>query len=76
MCTAETHLVGLSCQKDKPANWHLAVAEVYHTSMLGLAAERLHQFQHASADDPVVSELRKTIQLGWPVCKLEVTEVL
>ena len=54
----------------------LAVAEVDHTSMLALPAERLHQFQHASADDPVLSELRRTIQLGWPEYKSEITEVL
>jgi len=38
--------------------------------------ERLHQLQHASADDPVLCELRKTILQGWPECKAGVTEAL
>ena len=54
----------------------LEVAGIDHTSTLALPAERLHQLQHASADDPVLCELRKTILQGWPECKAGVTEAL
>ena len=46
----------------------LEVAGIDHTSTLAL--------QHASADDPVLCELHRTIQQGWPECKSDVTEVL
>ena len=52
----------------------LEVAGVDHTAMLTLPTERLQQLSHASADDPVLSELRKTIQQGWPECKADITE--
>ena len=54
----------------------LEVAGVHHTSMLALPAGRLHQFSHASADDPVLSELHKTIQPGWPDTKTDVKEAI
>ena len=54
----------------------LEVARIDHTSTLTLPAERLHRLQHASADDPVLCELHRTIQQGWPECKSDVTEVL
>ena len=41
-------------------------------STLALPADRLHQFRHASADDPVLTELRKT----WPTSKSDVMEAL
>ena len=40
----------------------LEVAGIDQTSTLALPAERLHQLQHASADDPVLCKLRKTIR--------------
>ena len=54
----------------------LEAAEIVHTATLTLPAERLHEFQHASADDPVLCELRKTIQQGWPKCKSDISEAL
>ena len=53
----------------------LEVAGVDHTALLALPAERLHQLQHTSADDPVLYELRTTIRQGWPECKTDVTEL-
>ena len=50
----------------------LEVAGVDHTSIQAFTAGRLHQFSHTSADNPVLSELRKTIQLGWPESKVDV----
>ena len=54
----------------------LEVAAIDQTSALALPAERLHQLQHFSADDPVLGELRKTIQQGWPESKSMITEAL
>ena len=50
--------------------------EIDHTLSLQLPKERLQQFEHTSADDPVLQELRKTIQHGWPESKSEVPEIL
>ena len=52
------------------------LAEVDHTLSLALTPERLQQFQHASADDTVLQELRKIIQQGWPDNKFGLTPVL
>ena len=54
----------------------LEVAAIVHTASLALSAERLYQLQHISTDDPVLSELRKTIRQGWPDCKSKITEAL
>ena len=54
----------------------LEVATIVHTASLALSAERLYQLQHVSADDPVLSELCKTIRQGWPDCKSKITEAL
>jgi hypothetical protein len=43
---------------------------------LALPQEHVQQLQHASADDPVLCQLRRTIQLGWPDRKSEVLEML
>lgn len=59
--------------EDQACEIALEAAETVHTSTLALPAERLQQFQHASANDPVLSELRKTIQQGWPKSKSDVT---
>lgn len=45
--------------KAKVGKLALEVVGVDHTLMLVLPAGRLHQFSHASADDPVLSDLRK-----------------
>ena len=47
-----------------------------HTRSLSLTDERLQQFVHISADDPVLQELRKIILQGWPETKSEVPEFL
>ena len=52
------------------------LAEVDHTVSLALPADQIQQLQHASADDPVLKELRKVIQQGWPQSKAEVHEAL
>ena len=54
----------------------LEISEIDPTSSLALTPDRLQQFKHASADDPVLQELRKTIQQGWPAHKSNVKEVL
>lgn len=51
-------------------------ANIDHISTLALPPERVHQFQHASADDPVLVELRRTIAQGWPTSKAEVPSTL
>ena len=51
-------------------------ADIDHTSALALPPERVQQFQHASADDPVLLELCQTIQQGWPDSKAEVPNAL
>ena len=48
--------------------------DVNHTSSLPLSDDRLQQFQHVSADDPVLQVLRETIHRGWPDSKSEVHE--
>ena len=52
------------------------IAAIDQTATLVLPAERLQQFKHTSADDPVLTELRRIIQQGWPATKSEVTEFL
>ena len=54
----------------------LEVAVIDHTSSLALPAERLHQIQHASADDPILKALRDAILSSWPACKSDITEPL
>ena len=51
-------------------------ADIDHTSVLALPPERVQQFPHASADDPVLLELRQTIQQGWPDSKSKVPNAL
>ena len=51
-------------------------ADIDHTSTLALPPERVQQFEHASADDPVLTELHQTIQQGWPASKAEVPNAL
>ena len=50
--------------------------EMDQTSSLALSQDRLQEIRHASADDPVLKSLRKTIQEGWPQTKLEVPELV
>ena len=50
--------------------------DVDHSSTLALPPERVQQFQHVSVDDPVLQELRRTIQQGWPSTKSRVSEAL
>ena len=37
-----------------------------HKDNLAVSAERCQQISHASADDPVLQQLRATIRRGWP----------
>ena len=54
----------------------LEVAGVDHTTTVALPPEHLQQIKQASADDPVLAQLRRVIQEGWPKHKGEVGEAL
>ena len=54
----------------------LEIAAIVHTASLPLSVERLYQLQNVSADDPVLSELRKTIRQGWSDWKSKIMEAL
>ena len=53
-----------------------ALENVDHTTSLAITKERLFQIQYASADDPVLVELRQVIMSGWPDHRAEVPEIL
>jgi hypothetical protein len=53
----------------------MEVAQVDHTTTLLFPEEHVQQLQQVSADDPVLCQLRETIQLGWPDSKSEVFEM-
>ena len=53
-----------------------SLEEIDHTVSLVFSEDRVKQIKHASTDDPVLQELRKTIQVGWPQSKSEVSECL
>ena len=48
---------------------------VDHKATLAISGARWHQIKHASADDPVLQELRSVIQLGCPDCKKELPQL-
>ena len=50
--------------------------EVDHRANLPLSDTRWQQVTHASADDPVLKQLRGVIQDGWPERKSDVSECL
>ena len=50
--------------------------EVDHTASLPVSDERWQQIRHASADDPVLQQLRATIRRGWPETRSEIPECL
>ena len=54
----------------------LEVASIDPLAGLALPQERLNQFRHASTDDPTLTELCRTIQVGWPASKSDLTESL
>ena len=49
---------------------------VDHKATLAISGARWHQIKHASADDPVLQELRSVIQRGWPDSKKELPQCL
>ena len=51
-----------------------SLEDVDHTTSLAIGEDRLQQVKHASADDPVLQVLRKTITDGWPASKSDVPE--
>ena len=53
-------------------SWNLE--DVDHTTSLAIGEDCLQQVKHASADDPVLQVLRKTITDGWPASKSDVPE--
>ena len=50
--------------------------EIDHKALLPVSDARWHQIEKASADDPVLQELRSTIQRGWPVNRAETSQCL
>ena len=50
--------------------------DVDHRASLPVSDERWQQIRHASADDPVLQQLRATICRGWPETRSEVPECL
>ena len=50
--------------------------EIDHKQYLAVSEERLQQINHASADDPVLQQLRATICRGWPESKSDLPETL
>lgn len=50
--------------------------KVDHRASLPVSDERWQQIRHASADDPVLQQLRATIRRGWPETRSEVPECL
>ena len=51
-----------------------SLEDVDHTTSLAIGEDRLQQVKHASADDPVLQVLRRTITDGWPASKSDVPE--
>ena len=54
----------------------LELEEVDHRESLPVTEARWQQIKHASADDPVLQQLRATIRRGWPENKSEIPECL
>ena len=57
-------------------NFSKDLGSIDHKMSLELSNERLQQFKHVSADDPVLQQLCKIIQQRWPASKSEVPGVL
>ena len=53
-----------------------SLEEVDHTVSLSLSAGRLEQVRHTARDDPILQQLRKVIQQGWPESKCSLAECL
>lgn len=50
--------------------------DIDHRILLPVSKARWQQIKHASADDPVLQQLRQTIQNGWPGTRKETPECL
>ena len=50
--------------------------EIDHKASLPVSDTRWHQIKNASADDPVLQELRSVIQRGWPLNRADVPQCL
>ena len=50
--------------------------DIDHKKYLAVSEERWQQINHASADDPVLQQLRVTIRRGWPESKSDLPEIL
>ena len=50
--------------------------EIDRKQYLVVSEEHLQEINHASADDPVLRQLRATIFSGWPESKSELPETL
>ena len=68
---SRAHLLEVNaCNHKLSAN----LEEIDHTALilLAISKDKLTQIRHASADDPVLQQLRGIIQQGWPECKKDV----
>ena len=52
------------------------LVDIDQAMSLTLPADQLQRIQHASADDPVLTELRKIIHQGWPGSKFDVPDAV
>ena len=48
--------------------------EIDLTTSLAISAEKLQRIRHISANDPILQELSKNIQQGWPASKTDAPE--
>ena len=56
--------------------FHRELEKVDHTAFLPVTDSQWHQIKHASADDPVLQQLRTTIKEGWPEKRSDLPESL
>ena len=49
--------------------------EVDHKAFLPVTDSQWHQIKHASADDPVLQQLRTTIKKGWPEKRSDLPQI-
>ena len=57
-------------------NFSRELEDIDHKILLPVSKARWQQITHASADDPVLQQLRYTIQNGWPDSRKETSECL
>ena len=75
-CFLLTHSVEHSHLTRACPSLSMSWKEIDHKALLPVSDARWHQIEKASADDPVLQELRSTIQRGWPVNRAETPQCL